>query len=178
MVRHTHYWSRRKREQQERFSGVFGRGKEMNNTEGNLVIWKQYQASKLHEKARSQKMEPETQDLQQRLSVTLDSSGHPLCLLHESAPRRTDRKIIFMSPADSLRSSLLWSRDGHCEYSVSGKGTDPREREIEEGEKDSKGGRREEEGRMKREEKGGKKGEGKGRVGRERRDETAQSAWY
>lgn len=79
----------------------------MNNTEGNLVIWEQYQASKLHEKAWSQRMEPETQDLQQRLSVTLDSSGHPLCLLHESAPRRTDRKIIFMSPADSLRSSLL-----------------------------------------------------------------------
>lgn len=52
----------------------------------------------------------------------------------------------------------------------------PEKEKLKRGEKDSKGGRREEEGRMKREEKGGKKGEGKGRVGRERRDETAQSA--
>lgn len=52
----------------------------------------------------------------------------------------------------------------------------PEKEKLKRGEKDSKGGRREEEGRMKREEKGEKKGEGKGRVGRERRDETAQSA--
>lgn len=55
-VLHTQYWNTSK-EQQERFSGVFGRGKEMNNAEENLVIWKQYQAKKKYEKAWSQKME-------------------------------------------------------------------------------------------------------------------------